>query len=74
MMPFKVIWGAGYLPVKVEEETNELPWQMNSDPSEVTLQNAEVVDVSWVVLAKIAALHFEEFPGKKRANGHIKQE
>ena len=63
-----------HLPVEVEEETNELPRQMYSDPGEVTLQNTEVVDVGWVVLAKVTALHFEEFPGKKGANGHIDQE
>ena len=47
---------------------------MNSDPGEVALQNAEIVDVGRVVLAYVAALHFEEFPGKKCANGHIHQE
>ena len=47
---------------------------MNSDPGEVALQDAKIVDVGWVVLSYVAPLHFKKFSGKKYANGHIRQE
>ena len=47
---------------------------MNADPGEVALQDAEVVDVGRVVFTQVTALHLEELPGKKCANGYVHQE